>query len=120
MKEVSEDYVQNQIWEWYTNTFCLKHHNPRNLIFSVPNGGKRDAREAKKLQLTGLLPGVSDLIVIHNGVVLFVEVKKPIGGRQEDAQKDFQMRVESLGFKYYIVRSLEEFQQTIPTTIRAE
>lgn len=113
MKEISEDFVQNQIWIWFTNNYCLPKHNPRSVIFSVPNGSKRDAREAKKLKDTGLLPGVSDLIVIHNGQVLFVEVKKPSGGRQEPEQKDFQSRVEALGFKYYLVRSLDEFKLVI-------
>jgi hypothetical protein len=109
MREISEDYVQNQIWEWYTNNYCLKHHNPRCMIFSVPNGGKRDAREAKRLKLTGLLPGVSDLIIIHMGKIIFVEVKKPVGGRQEEAQKDFQARIEALGYDYHLVTSLEDF-----------
>ena len=115
MKEISEDYVQNQIWEWYTNKYCLKHHSPRNIIFSVPNGGKRDEREAKRLQLTGLLPGVSDLIVIHNGIVMFVEVKKPIGGRHDPEQKAFQQRVESNGYKYYLVKTLDEFKELFTT-----
>ena len=110
MKEISEDYVQNQIWIWYTNTFCLQTHEPRNIIFSVPNGGTRDVREAHKLKITGLLPGVSDLIVIHFGVAYFIEVKKPKTGVQSQVQKEFQKRIESHGFKYYIVDNLEDFQ----------
>lgn len=116
MKEISEDFVQNQIWIWYTNNYCLPKHNPRCLIFSVPNGGKRDAREAKRLKDTGLLPGVSDLIIIHMGVLMFVEVKKPYGGRQEPAQLEFQNRVERIGYKYAIVRSLEELTILLSNT----
>jgi hypothetical protein len=114
MKEISEDYVQNQIWIWYTNNYCLKHHNPRGLIFSIPNGGNRNAREAKRLKDTGLLSGVSDLIVILPcGKLLFIEVKKPTGGVQSPEQKDFEARVKALGYEYHIVKSLDEFKNII-------
>lgn len=112
MKEISEDYVQNQIWIWYTNNYCLQTHEPRNIIFSVPNGGTRDPREAHKLKMTGLLPGVSDLVIIHFGIVYFVEVKKPNKGVQSDAQIDFKNRIESQGFTYILVDNLKHFQET--------
>lgn len=109
MKIKAENNIQQEIVIWYNNNFCLKHHNPRNIIFAVPNGGSRDIREAMTLKNTGLLPGVSDLIVIHNGEVLFVEVKIDTG-RQSEQQKEFQNRVEQNGFKYHLVRSLDEFK----------
>lgn len=109
MKIKSESKIQQEIVCWFNNNYCLKHHNPRNIIFAVPNGGSRDIREAMTLKNTGLLPGVSDLIVIHNGEVLFVEVKIDTG-RQSEQQKEFQNRVEQNGFKYHLVRSLDEFK----------
>lgn len=118
MKEISEDYVQNQIWIWYTNNYCLQHHSPRNIIFSVPNGGTRDVREAHKLKMTGLLPGVSDLIIIHFGIVYFVEVKKPNKGVQSSSQKDFQQRVESQGFKYILIDNLKDFIETFANIVK--
>jgi len=79
---------------------------------AIPNGGKRDAREAKMMKNTGLLPGASDLEIIIPGKTIYVEVKTP-RGVQSDEQKEFQQRVESLGFEYHLVRSLEEFKSII-------
>lgn len=107
----TEDKIQQEIVMWYRNTYCLKNHNPRNLIFSVPNDSK-DAKEQMRKIATGLYAGVSDLIIIHFGKVLFVEVKND-KGRQSDKQKDFQQLIEAQGFKYYLVRSLEQLKQII-------
>ena len=107
----TEDKIQQEIVMWYRNTYCLKNHNPRNLIFSVPNDSK-DAKEQMRKIATGLYAGVSDLIIIHFGEVLFVEVKND-KGRQSDKQKYFQQLIEEQGFKYYLVRSLEDLKQII-------
>lgn len=109
---MSEDQIQQQIFTWYNNNYCLKNHNTRHIIFSVPNGGSRNILEAKKMKLTGTLAGVSDLIIIQQNKTIFVEVKTE-KGIQSDVQKDFQTRVGNLGFEYLIVRSLEDFKNKI-------
>ena len=111
-KKITEDYIQSQIVLDFNNKYCLKHHNPRCLIYAVPNGGSRNIIEAKKLKATGTLSGVSDLVVHLPNKVLYIEVKLPLGV-QSDKQKDFQNRIEMLGFDYYIVRSLEDFNKII-------
>lgn len=118
--EKSENKIQQEIFTWYNNTFCLKHHQPRCLIASIPNGGKRDPREAMTLKGTGLYTGFSDLIVIHVSSwlgekcikTMYVEVKTPSGILSSD-QKEFMNHVESLGQCYHVVRSLDEFQSLI-------
>lgn len=112
MMTETEDKIQQDCWMWFNNTYCLKHHNPRCLIFSIPNGGKRDAREAKKLKNTGLLKGASDLVIVIPGQTIYSETKKP-GGYQSDDQKDFQARAIALGHQYIIYKSLEEFKALI-------
>jgi len=113
MKILSEDKVQQSIIIYFTNNYCLRHHTNRGLIFAIPNGSFRDIREAVKLKQTGTLAGASDLIVIlPNGTLLFVEVKTETG-TQSEAQKEFENRVEKLGYKYRLVRSLEEFKNEI-------
>ena len=104
----SEDKIQQEMVMWYRNTYCLKHHNPRNIIFSVPNDSKNAVEQMRKIN-TGLYAGVSDLIAIHFGQVIFIEVKTEIG-KQSDKQKDFQQLIEAQGFKYYVVRSLDELK----------
>lgn len=108
---MTESKLQQEIFQWFQNTYCLKHHNPRLCIFSVPNGGTRNQLEAITLKATGLLPGVSDLIILQpNGKTIFVEVKTE-KGIQSEKQKDFETTVTNLGFEYYLVRSLDEFKQ---------
>tara|TARA_R110000787_G_scaffold127868_1_gene239508 strand:- start:28 stop:375 length:348 start_codon:yes stop_codon:yes gene_type:complete len=109
--KVSEAKIQQQIVVWFRNNYCLNHHNTQCLIFSVPNerGGYLSM---KNLILTGLLSGVSDLIVVMKGKVLFVEVKNATG-KQSVKQKVFQSTVTKLGFQYYLVRDLETFQSII-------
>jgi hypothetical protein len=107
----TEDKIQQEIVMWYRNTYCLKHHNPRNIIFSVPNDSKNAVEQMRKIA-TGLYAGVSDLIMIHFGQVYFIELKTDTG-KQSEKQKDFQLIVENQGFKYYLIRSLKEFQKII-------
>jgi hypothetical protein len=111
MKSKSEDAIQQEIVMWYRNNYCLKKHDPRNLIFSVPNDSK-DAKEQMRKIATGLFSGVSDLIMIHFGNVYFIEVKTDVG-RQSDKQKEFQTLVENQGFKYYLIKSLEKFKEIV-------
>lgn len=104
----AEDSIQQEIFMWYNNMYCLLHHSPRRMIFSVPNEGKPE------LVRTGLYPGASDLLVFHtpSRPPLFIEVKTPIG-IQSANQKEFEAHVVSLGYEYYLVRSLEDFQGVI-------
>lgn len=54
------------------------------------------------------VPGESDLTVFcKGGQTIFLEVKTPTG-RQSKAQKHFEEYVNSLGYEYYVVRSVED------------
>lgn len=109
---MTEDQLQQQIYTWYNNNFCLKKHEPRHIIFSVPNGGSRNVIEAKKMKATGLLPGVSDLIIIRPDKVLFIELKIE-KGVQSESQKEFESRIKNLGYEYHLVSSLDEFKSSL-------
>jgi hypothetical protein len=111
MKTTTENKIQQEIVQYFRNNYCLKHHNPRQCIFSVPNDSKNAVEQQRKVN-TGLMAGVSDLIVLINGNTIFVEIKTEIG-KQSDKQKEFEETVTLQGFKYYLVRSLEEFKQKI-------
>ena len=109
----SESALQQQIFNWYNNNYCLKNMTKRGLMFSIPNGGTRNIMEAMTLKATGLLKGASDLVVIlPNGKLIFVELKQP-KGVQSPEQKDFENRVILLGFEYHIIKSLDEFKKII-------
>ena len=63
---------------------------PKLFIFAVPNGGSRNQIEAHNMRLSGVVGGVSDLVVIGNGKVLFVEMKIA-KGRQSERQEFIDM-----------------------------
>jgi hypothetical protein len=107
-----EDNLQQDCFIWFNNTYCLKHHIPRFCIFSVPNGGLRTKTEAKRLKQTGLRAGVSDLIIVLDEIVLFMELKTETG-TQSDEQIEFENIVTNLNHKYYLVRTLDQFKQII-------
>jgi len=112
MKSATEAKIQQEIVMFYHNTYCLEHHKPRCIIFSVPNGGNRSPGEAMKAKATGEYMGASDLVVIHFSKLLFVEVKTE-DGVQSKWQKIFQKHIQDIGFEYHIVRSIEEFKELI-------
>ena len=111
MKDKTEAKIQSEICCWFNNNFCLKFHNPRYCIFSVPNDTTNKEETMRKIA-TGLKSGASDLIVLFPNRAVFCEVKTQTGV-QSEAQKDFQEQVENLGFEYILVRSLLDFQNKI-------
>ena len=101
-----ESEIQQSCVRWFRYAF------PQYIILSMPNGGSRNVIEAANLKREGALAGASDLMVIAERRVLFVEMKKP-GGRQQQTQKEFQHRVEVLGHKYVVCYSLDDFMQKV-------
>lgn len=101
-----EDLLQQKCVIWFKNNYQM---HGKGLIFAIPNGGTRNIVEAKKLKETGLMAGVSDLIILIGNKTFFCELKTE-SGKQSEKQKDFQSRVEMLGFEYKLIRSLEEFK----------
>lgn len=101
--EKTEERIQQEIFLFANNTFCLAGMHTRGIIFHVPNQGQY------RLTGIGVKAGVSDLIFIFKGKCLFIEVKTP-AGKISLAQSDFQKRIEENGFKYYLVRSLQDFK----------
>lgn len=116
---IPEQKIQQECYNYFNNTYCLKHHSPRLLIHSVPNGipipisPKERARALDLLHKTGMVNGISDLI-IHGvkGRCIMAECKTETGF-QSDAQLDIQRRMQDLGGKYFVFRSLDEFKEKI-------
>ncbi len=106
MSQKSEAKVQQEIVEWYRKT-----HYQKGIIFSVPNE-RAGYTAIKDFLLTGLLSGVSDLIIVERNRVLFVEVKN-YKGKQSLKQVKFQQNVENLNHKYYLVRTLDQFKKAL-------
>lgn len=111
MSKISESKLQQEIVLWFRNNYCLKFHNPRLMIYSVPNE-RASKVERMRMKNIGALSGVADLTVVLPNKIIFVELK--VGyNKQSDTQKEFENRVISLGFEYHLVRSLEDFKKII-------
>lgn len=98
-------HIESRIQQSVVNWFRYQH--PNYIIAAIPNGGFRNAREAAIMQREGVLAGFSDLIIIAERKVLFMEMKA-YGGKQSKAQEAFQDKVCKLGHNYVVSYSLED------------
>ena len=48
--------------------------------FAVTNGGKRNKVTASIMKAEGVKAGIPDICIIHEGMVYFLEVKRPASG----------------------------------------
>lgn len=100
--------------------FRYQHQELKDLLFSIPNGGARNAVTASILKAEGVVAGVSDLILLvprHDHPCLCIEMKTP-KGRQSPAQKEWQQQVESIGGKYIICRSVTDFMDEVENYLK--
>ena len=67
ISNLSEARIQSNCFIWAYNTYP----EIRGLLFSVPNGGTRNLREAQALRATGLTPGVPDMLLLYRGIHAF-------------------------------------------------
>jgi len=76
--------------KWFRATF------PDVLIFSIPNGGSRQKREALKLKAEGVVSGVPDLAIPEWR--LFIEMKRQKGGTVSPEQKAIMAELVRVGY----------------------
>ena len=65
------------------------------------------------LQGLGCYPGLTDLVAVKDGRVLFIELKRPGRSKQSDRQKKFQADIERVGGEYILVDSLEGIMEVV-------
>lgn len=106
-----ESRIQTACVEWFRFQFPKFH----KLLFAVPNGGRRGIIEATRMKGEGVVPGVSDLLFLYpskgyHGLCIEMKTKR---GRQSKEQKIWQAEVQSVGYKYVICRSIEDFMEQV-------
>jgi len=104
---MSENKIHADCYIWFHNNFpylrgllCYNLNNSKNAI----DGAKNKAM--------GLQPGRSDMVLYYCGNAYMIEFKTETG-IQSYVQEEWQIKIEKQGFKYIIIRSLEEFKQFI-------
>lgn len=106
-----EHKLQVAMVKWFRMQYPSMRHN----LFAVPNGGRRDAATGAKLKDEGVLAGVADLILLKSNRfygALLIETKTPKGS-QSHSQKEWEAKITADGYKYVVVRSLEEFIEVV-------
>lgn len=101
--------------EHRTQTACVnwfRYVYDDALIFAIPNGGRRDSTTGASLKAEGVVAGVADLAVISSAGTMFIEMKT-MTGRQSATQREFQKKVESMGYRYNVCRSFDDFRDAV-------
>ena len=84
----------------------------RAIVFSVPNEAKRSPVMASRLKKSGMLPGVTDLVIVKEGRAHFLEVKTE-KGKLSGAQLEFRELCKARGAPWAVVRSPEEARRQL-------
>lgn len=88
---------------------------PDLLAYAIPNGGKRNPKEAVRLKAEGVLSGIPDVCIAHptswyHGLYLEFKTAK---GRTSQNQQDVIAQLRANGYRVDVVRSCEEAWQVL-------
>jgi hypothetical protein len=87
---------------------------PGLIYWHTPNGGYRGKTEAVLFKAMGVLPGVSDLLLFHNGKLYCLELKAQ-GGRASEEQMAFIHYMDRAGAFTAIATGLDRALATLET-----
>ena len=102
--------------ETHLQQLCIKY--ARNFQHKIICEGTPAQAERKRtgyfrMEAEGYIAGSSDIKVYGKcGKVVFIELKRK-GGKHSDHQKEYQKLVESFGYKYHLLYSLNEFMEVL-------
>lgn len=104
-----ESIAQQAVIRWWA-TACKGYGIPEHMLFSIPNGGRRDPRAMVFLKREGLRNGVADLFLSvprdpYAG--LYVEMKTATG-RVSEEQENFMGDASAFGYAVAVCRSAKE------------
>jgi hypothetical protein len=107
LPKLSEFKIQSQCFLYHWNNYP----NERGRLFTVNNNSDNKIRAVIN-QSMGVVPGVADMMYLSDTGLIAIEFKT-ITGRQSDVQKRWQAVIEAAGYRYVIIRTFEEFKQTL-------
>lgn len=104
-----ESELQRACVRWFRMQY------PQYLLFHVPNGGKRNAREAARFKAEGVVPGIPDLFLAearHGFHGLFIEMKAG-KNRPTPEQADAMQMLSASGYLCAVCYTFEAFKELI-------
>lgn len=106
-----EEVLQSEIIRWYRSQYPEPH--PMYYLLVSNDNNAISAQQGMKAKAQGRVAGVADLTFYKpGGQPILIELKTKTG-RQSPDQKQWQKAVQVAGYRYVIVRSLEEFKKII-------
>lgn len=114
----SEDAEQEALFSWAR---AMRGHSPcLELLFHIPNGGRRDAITGAALKLRGVKAGVPDICLpVARGKYhgLFIELK--VGNNKPTAfQRDWLLRLDAQGYAVYVCYGWREAAEKIENYLK--
>ena len=104
LKEPRESEIQK---------ICLDYCKLKNVFAKRLNvGGMISHKDGKYIYNPYTARGMSDLLIVVEGLAIFAEIKRPTG-KQSDNQRLFQAEAERAGARYVIIRSLDDLIEII-------
>lgn len=103
--------------------FRLRWPRLEKRLFAVPNGARRDAVTGARLKAEGVLPGVSDLILlVPSGPfgALLIEMKAKDGTVRKTQQQWRDDLTQGGEYRYVVCRSLEDFMREVRAYLNNE
>lgn len=86
-------------------------HPELSLMFHVPNGGKRSATEAARMQKEGVKAGVPDIFLpVPRGEYhgMWIEMKRIKGGRVSEEQQKWHDALRAQGYAVNVCKGWQE------------
>ena len=114
----SESTEQMTLIDWCNINTCI--YPELELIYHIPNEGKRSNYQGKKLKREGLKKGVPDLclpVPRKNYHGLYIEMKYG-NGRTSKEQREWINKLNEQGYKAVVCNGFEEAKETIEKYIK--
>ena len=95
-------------WEIHKTVVNRLRYMPHVMHWHTPNGGYRGTLEAVQFQRAGVVPGVSDLIVLRPGKPPLAWELKRDRGKLSTTQEKWLKQVEEYGWETLVTYGLDE------------
>lgn len=117
-RTANEDIEQETLMQWAA--YAMGTYPELNLLYHVPNGGKRNAAEAAHLKRQGVKAGVPDLCLpVPRGKYhgLYIELKAK-NNQPTETQIDWLEALSAQGFKTAVCWGFEAARSVIESYMR--